>query len=66
MAQYMFSFYVKEAWTAAFEADSEEHALELLKQVQADEISLSDLPDYVEENHGVETEIDLDSLEDYR
>ena len=66
MAKYMFSHYVTEAWTASFDADSLEHAEELLEQANNGDINLSELPNYQEKNKGLDLEVDLNSLEEYR
>lgn len=61
--RYIFWYNVEEAWKASFLADSDEHAEELLEQMQNGEIEFSDLPGYWEKNKGIETDIDVNSIE---
>jgi hypothetical protein len=60
---YQFWYNVEEAWRASFTADSLEEAKALLEQVEAGDLSLDELPNYYERNKGLDTTIDMPSLE---
>lgn len=61
--RYTFWYNVEEAWKASFLADSEEHAEELLEQIESGELELTDLEGYWEKNKGIETVIDTTSID---
>lgn len=64
MPKYTFWHNIEEAWKSGFEADSLEHAQELLEAVENGDMNLSDLPDYWERNKGIDLAIDTASLEE--
>ena len=57
MPQYQFRFDVVESWSCSFTAESREQAEELYRQVQDGEINLDDLPNYLDKNSGIDTEL---------
>lgn len=57
MPQYQFRFDVVESWSCSFTAESREQAKELYRQVQDGEINLDDLPNYLDKNSGIDTEL---------
>ena len=46
-----------------FEADSLDHAKELMKQVEDEEINVSDLPQVQERNRGIQMDFSVSILE---
>lgn len=64
MPKYTFWHNVEEAWKSGFEADSLEHAQQLLEMVEEGEMDLADLPEYWEKNKGIDLAIDTNSLEE--
>lgn len=59
-------FDVVETHKAYFVADSEEQALEMLKQVNGYDLNVDDLPEVFVKNKGIEVEVDLNSIEEVR
>ena len=57
MPQYQFRFDVVESWSCSFTAENREQAEELYRQVQDGEINLDDLPNYLDKNSGIDTEL---------
>jgi hypothetical protein len=64
MPKYFVRFDVVEEWKGTFDADSLDHAKELIKQLADDEISTSDLPNFDDRNSGISVEVYEDSLEE--
>lgn len=67
MAKKTFTFWynVEEAWKASFEADSLEHAKELLAAAVEDgDVSEDTLPGFWSKNKGLDVSYDEDSLEE--
>jgi len=61
---YIFSFDVVESWRASFEAESDEEAAKLYKQLVDGDINTEDLPEYFEKNKGLDTDYTSYGLED--
>ena len=64
MPTYIMRFNVVEEWKGSFDADNLEHAKKLVEQVNNDEISTSDLPEFDEHNKGIYVEILDGTLEE--
>lgn len=63
---YSFWYKVEEHWVASFEADSLEHAEQLLKDAIEDgNVSEDTLPEFASKNKGLDVFYDEDSLEFY-
>lgn len=61
---YNFRFDVVESWSASFEAESDEEAMRLFKELAAGDTDAEDLPGYQEKNSGIETDYESYGLED--
>jgi hypothetical protein len=57
MPRYQFRFDVVESYSCSFTAESREQAEELYRQVQDGEINTDELPEYLEKNSGIDTEL---------
>lgn len=64
MPKYIVRFNVVEEWKGSFEADNLEHAKKLVEQINNDEISTDELPEFEEHNKGIYVEMDEGSLEE--
>jgi hypothetical protein len=64
MATYTFRFNEVSMNQVWFEADSEEHAKELMQKCEADEINISDLPNAQERNRGIELDFSVSDIEE--
>ena len=64
MPKYFIRFDVVEEWKGTFEADSLEQAKELARKWAEDEIGSDELPEFDDRNHGISTDVYLDSLEE--
>jgi len=63
MATYTFRFNEVSMNQVWFEADSDAHARELMRQAENDEINISDLPNAQERNRGIELDFSVSILE---
>ena len=61
--RYEFWYNVEEAWKASFVADSLEHAEQLLAKAEEEGNFPDVLPAFWEKNKGLDTVIDMNSLE---
>lgn len=62
--RYEFWFSVEETWKASFVADSLEHAQQLLADAEEEGGGFAEiLPNYWENNKGIELSVDTNSLE---
>jgi len=62
MATYTFRFNEVSMNQVWFEADSDAHARELMRQAENDEINISDLPNAQERNRGIELDFSVSTL----
>jgi hypothetical protein len=64
MPKYFVRFDVREEWKGTFDADNLEHAKELMRQLNADEIGTDDLENFEDRNSGIFIEVYEESLEE--
>ena len=64
MPKYFVKFDVREEWKGTFDADDLEHAKELIRQLNEDEIGTDELPNFEDRNSGIFIEVYEESLEE--